>query len=163
MSATLFLEYHVQTIAYVVHAYSIAASLFFLAWVHYYRREPEACGRLCRECLDISNEQGFGLLSAWARVLDGSSLFETGKPNEGIAEIREGIGVVNANRIGLCLDVFKGILAECKGKQGNLEEAISLLDEAAADSDLGASSVLCKRPSFSFHSVPDRRTDLSGG
>lgn len=117
------------------HAYSITASLFFLAWVHYYRREPEACRRLCRECLDIANEQGFGLFSAWARVLDGWSLFETGKPIEGIVEIREGISVVNANRIGLCLDVFKGILAECLGRQGNLEEAISLLDEAAEDSD----------------------------
>ena len=44
--------------------------------------------------------------------------------------------MVNANRIGLCLDVFKSILAECLGKQGNQDEARLLLEEAGEDPDL---------------------------
>jgi hypothetical protein len=78
----------------------------------------------------LSREHSLALVLEWARVVRGSALAHTGRPAEGIAEIRQSLQNQRAMRSSLEHGYCLTLLAEALGTVGEYSEALSACDWA---------------------------------
>jgi predicted ATPase len=104
----------------------------FAAMFHQFRRDRHAVQERTKAFLALATEQGFGQLLAHGTILWGWTLAEQGQPEEGIAQIRQGLAAWRAMGTQLRLPRFLAMLAEAYGKAGRAEEGLSVLAEALA-------------------------------
>jgi len=100
--------------------------------LHQFCRDLERVDSVAEATITLCIEHGFPYYLAWAEVLRGWSRAAAGAPEEGIAEIRRGIGVLQATA-GARLSYYRALLAEACGWNGHSDEGLQALDDAFAD------------------------------
>jgi predicted ATPase len=116
----------------IAHAPSIAIALNCLTFLHQHCRDAVATQQSADEMIALATEQGLPLWLALETMLHGWALVEQGRGNEGVAEMRGGLAGYQAIGSELNVPYFLGLLAEAKGKAGQMEEGLALLAEALA-------------------------------
>jgi predicted ATPase len=112
------------------HPYSLAYALILAAWVHQFRCEVSAVQELVEAAISLSTKQGFAFWLAFGTVLRGWALVEQGQAEAGVELIYQGWDITRAMGIGIGRPHTLSLLAEARVKMGQIEEALTLLDEA---------------------------------
>jgi len=97
-----------------------------------FRRDVREVDRLAEATIAHTTEHGFPYYLAWAEVLRGWSRVAQGASEEGIAEIRCGIEVLQKTA-GARLPYYRSLLAEACGWSGRIDEALLVLADAFAE------------------------------
>jgi predicted ATPase len=117
------------------HPLLIASTLFFLAWIRQHERNAEGVLDTMRELLPVTERYGYPHWRAWASIVNGWALAQTGRAAEGEAAIRLSLGVLDAIGMRLMRPNFLALLAEAVAAQGRIDEALTMLDEAAVTAE----------------------------
>ena len=116
------------------HAFTLAYALWHIGMKALFARhvaEAEACGN---ECVALADEHGFPVWAGYGRIVQGWVAAHNDNTTAGIALIREGLArteATGARRFGPCC---LGLLAEALALMGEIDEGISVVDEALATS-----------------------------
>jgi len=114
----------------LAHPFSLAQAQGFAAWLYQLCREGPITQEQAEATLTLCTKQGFPLWTAWGMILRGWALVEQGQPEEGIAQMRQGLAAWRATGSQLYLSYFLALLAEAYGKVGRAEEGLTVLTEA---------------------------------
>jgi predicted ATPase len=112
------------------HPPSLAFALGVVCYFHQYRREAQTARGFAERLIALSAEQGFAHWLAQGRIAHGWASAALGRHEEGIAELREGLGGFRAIGVevlrphGLCL------LAEACMEAGLGDDSLRALSEA---------------------------------
>jgi predicted ATPase len=109
----------------LVHPFSLAVALAYVAMLHQVRARADAARSIC-------NEHGFSYYGAWAAIMNGWAVAEDGDVEDGIARVRVGVRDLRATGAELRLPYYMGILADLYRRAQRLEDAIVTLAEARA-------------------------------
>jgi predicted ATPase len=110
--------------------YSLALALLWAAYLHQFRREPQAARERAQEVITLAAEHGFPLYEALGTILQGGALVEEGRLEEGIAQIRNGQTAWQALGAEIMRPYYLALLAEGYGKAGQTQEALIAVAEA---------------------------------
>jgi predicted ATPase/class 3 adenylate cyclase len=114
------------------HASSRAVALDYVTMLHQFRRDKPAAHEQTDAAISLCTEQGFAYYLAWARLMQGWSLTLPGQGEAGIPQMRDGLEALRATGGQLRLPYYLSLMAEAYGQAGQIEEGLSLLDEALA-------------------------------
>jgi predicted ATPase len=114
------------------HPTMIAFSLFSQASIRQHERDAEGVLDVMRELQPLFEKCGNPDVGAMANILNGWAEAQAGRAAEGEAAIRQSLGVLDAMGIRLMRPNHLALLAETVAAQGRIDEALSVLDEAAA-------------------------------
>ena len=117
------------------HPPSLAAVLFYVAFIHCFRREAHATQERAEAAMALANEQGFPQWLAVGMILRGWALAMQGQGEEGRAQIRQALAAWRAMGAGMAVSHWLVLLAEAYGQAGQGEEGLRLLAEALAHVD----------------------------
>jgi predicted ATPase len=98
--------------------------------VHQFRREEPGVQGRAEALLALSTEQGFSLWLAAGTILQGWALVVQGQGEEGIAQLRQGLGVYQATGAVMTQSHVLALLAEAYGKMGQIDKGLAALGEA---------------------------------
>ncbi len=112
------------------HPHSSAYVLIFAAITHQLRREPQMTQVKAEATLKLATEQGFPIWKSMGEILRGWSLALQGSPQEGVFLIERGIAMWREIGAEVSLPYYFFLLAEARGKNGNPQEGMKVLDEA---------------------------------
>jgi predicted ATPase len=112
--------------------YYLAFALDTIARFHMFRWEVQATQEWAEASLALAREQGFPYWLASGTILWGWTLAEQGQVEEGILQIRQGMSTLQAMGTELSRPYFLALLAGAYGKVGQVEEGLTVLDEALA-------------------------------
>jgi predicted ATPase/class 3 adenylate cyclase len=119
----------------VEHPFSIALAQAYAAMLQQFRREPSTATKHAEIALTVCTEQGFAYYLAWATIIQGWALAETGRREAGIAQMHQGLTTLQATGGGLRIPYYLTLLAEADGEVGQAEEGLHLLVGAASHLD----------------------------
>lgn len=108
---------------------ALARSLW-AAWLHQFRREPQAARGHAEAAIALCAEQGFPLWMSMAAILRGWALVQEGV--EGSAQMRQGLADLRATGAGLWQPTFLALIAEADGRTGQADQGLEALGEAMA-------------------------------
>jgi predicted ATPase len=111
------------------HPASLGHAQFLVALLHQYRRDVTETLELAEELQGLAADQGLLIHLAAASVLRGWALVESGRSEEGMAEIRQGLATGEPTRAHLRAHSL-ALLAEAWGKEGNFTEGLAELAKA---------------------------------
>ena len=114
----------------LAHPFSLVHALDFAAWLHQYRREGRLTQERAETDMTLASEQGFAFFLTHGTILRGWARVEQGQREEGIAQIRQGLAAYRATGAELERPYWLALLAEAYGKIGQVEEGLSILEEA---------------------------------
>jgi predicted ATPase len=112
------------------HPFSVAFALNVAATLHQSRWERQLTQERAAAAITLSTERGFPTWLANTTVLHGWALATQGQGEAGIAQIRRGLAAHQAAGEEIGRSVFLGLLAEACEKVGQLEEGLTVLNEA---------------------------------
>jgi predicted ATPase/class 3 adenylate cyclase len=113
------------------HAYTLAQTLLFSSILHQWRGEASTAQERVEALLALCAKHGFAMYRLWGTVLRGSVLTAQGQWGEGLAQMREGLATWRTRGlITLFWLWFHALLAEACGRAGQVEEGLSVLEEA---------------------------------
>jgi len=75
------------------HPFSLSFALDNTAWLHLYRREGRRCQEWAEADMTLASEQGFAFFLALGTIMHGWALAEQGQGEEGIGQMRQGLGL----------------------------------------------------------------------
>ncbi len=107
----------------------LAHALLFAAVLHQFRREERLALENADAVIAVSSEHGLVLYRAMATVVRGWALFQQGRPEEAIEQIRQGLAALQATGTELVRPKWLGLLGEALSKSGQTEEGLLLLEE----------------------------------
>jgi predicted ATPase len=110
------------------HSYTLALG----AWLHQYRREADDVLRASDELLEIARKREFGQWIASGLCTRGWAASELGRPDEGIADLRNGLSMLTTGGTWLNVPHFMSMLAEALLRASQHGEALRVTDEALA-------------------------------
>jgi class 3 adenylate cyclase/predicted ATPase len=116
------------------HAYTLAYALWHIGMKATFARhvgEAEACAN---ECDALADDHGFPLWAAYGRIVLGWVAAHNGDTTAGIALIREGLARAEATGSRFLDPCYLGLLAQALALAGEVDEGISVLDEALTTS-----------------------------
>ncbi len=114
----------------LLHPFSLAAARVLAAMLHQRRRESPLTQGWAAAGLTLAREQGFPQWFGHGTILQGWSLAEQGKSEEGTIQIRQGLATCQAVGAGIYQSYYLVLLAEAYGKAGQAEEGLAALTEA---------------------------------
>ncbi len=112
------------------HPQVTSVALFFAAFVHHLRREPERARSYAEELVSLACEEGLAQWIAFGKIVYGWSLAKTGEVDRGLAELREGLAACEASNTAISRPHFLSMLAEAQVDAGQTPEALTTIDEA---------------------------------
>jgi tetratricopeptide (TPR) repeat protein len=112
---------HPHTLAYALH-YSADASQF--------RGEAAECLKWAEECIALSREHRFRLWALWSSLLRSWALAWLGRPEEGLALMREALAAWSRSGLLTGKPHNLGLLADIHLRLGQAREGLAVLDEA---------------------------------
>jgi predicted ATPase len=112
------------------HLYSRAFMPLGLEWALMFRRAAEEAREVAERMIAMCTEYGFTELLGWAQCFHGWSLIEQDQARDGIAELTEGIALLDSMRNEISGTMFLGMLGEGYGALGDTARASELLAEA---------------------------------
>ena len=116
------------------HAESIAEAMIRRAEIALLRRDIQDARERAVAALAVATEHGMPIWTAIAACMHGWALSEHGQGAEGAAQIREGLSGLARTADQLYRPYYLARLAEALGKTGQVDEALSDLDEAIESS-----------------------------
>jgi len=120
----------------LAHPASMAAALYFAAFLHLFRREEQCTYEQAEAALGLACEHGFALRAAEATILRGRVLVEQGQGEAGLAQICQGLAALRAT--GSAAGAYLIVLAAAYGRMGQIEEGLRVAEEALAISPRNA-------------------------
>jgi class 3 adenylate cyclase/predicted ATPase len=117
------------------HPFSLAVALNHAAYLHHFRREERAAQARAEEAIALCSEQGFAFYWAMANIVRGRMLAAQLQPEEGIGQTLQGLTAWRDTGAVILVPTFLALLAESYGLAGQLEEGLTVLDEALAMAD----------------------------
>jgi class 3 adenylate cyclase/predicted ATPase len=114
----------------LAHPLNLGFALVFAAMVHQYRREVRAVQERVEAVISLAMAQDFPLWLAQGAILRGWTLTQQGQPQEGIAQITQGLRAYRATGAELARPYFLVPLAEAHGTMGQPEAGLTVLAEA---------------------------------
>jgi class 3 adenylate cyclase/predicted ATPase len=117
------------------HPFTVAFSQNNAAQLHQLLREGTAAKEQAEAALASAAQGGFPYILSWGLMLRGWTLAEQGQAEEGIAQIREGLGALRATGIELWRSYGLSLLAEGCMQLGRFDDGLSVLTEALAATD----------------------------
>jgi predicted ATPase len=113
------------------HPYTLAYALFHTGFFHLWRGEPEIVRDRALEVLDVAGQHEVEIWKALGTCLLGAATIWIGQPQEGMAQIREGLDLYQGLKTPpvfwpLLLSVQAGAFA----RSGRPEEGLDLIEEA---------------------------------
>jgi predicted ATPase len=112
------------------HPYSLAFARHWVAGLHRLRGEIPAVQTQAEALLALSTKQGAQGWSALGSIWQGWARVAQRKGEEGIAQMRQGMATRRALGAELWWTYYLALVAEACGKEGQVEEGLSLLTEA---------------------------------
>jgi class 3 adenylate cyclase/predicted ATPase len=116
----------------LAHPFSLAYALIVATSVHQYRREWDQTQEQAETTITLATEQGFPLFVAYCTVYRGRVLAEHGHTAAGIAQMQRGIAAIRDTGTEIFQSYFPALLAEAYLKDGQIEEGLATVAEAAA-------------------------------
>jgi adenylate cyclase len=114
------------------HVFTLALAQNQAAVVHVLRREPVAVAELAGAAIEVAAKNGFPYWVAVGNILHGWASAMQGETGDGIAEIQRGLVGCRATRVEMDRPFYLALLAEAHIRDGQPNEAESILDEAFA-------------------------------
>jgi len=99
---------------------------------HQLRRDGQAAREYSEAEMRIATEEGFVLFQADGAIFRGWGQVEKGQVEEGIAQMRQGMALVQATGAGMIRPHYLAWLADVFGRAGQPEEGLTVLPEALA-------------------------------
>jgi predicted ATPase/class 3 adenylate cyclase len=99
----------------VQHPFSLALAQDYAAMLQQFRREPPTANTHAEIVLTVCTEQGFAYYLAWATIIQGWVVAETGRLEAGIAQMQQGLTTLQATGGGLRIPYYLALLAEAYG------------------------------------------------
>ena len=112
------------------HPFSQAYALGCAAWLHSYRREPEAMAARAQETMSLSQAQALGWWMLWGMIFAGRGLADAGQPAPGIEQMENALGMYRGVGSGMVVPYFLTLLAEAHVMRGDLDRALERLADA---------------------------------
>jgi predicted ATPase/class 3 adenylate cyclase len=101
-------------------------------FLHQFLREPQQAQTWAQQCLDLSTEYGFAMISAPTPCLEGWTLAISGQPAKAVPKMQQGVAAFQATGAATMAPQLFALLAEAHAKVGEMEEAHIVLDQALA-------------------------------
>lgn len=114
----------------VHHPFSIALAQDYAAMLQQFRREQHTANTHAEMALTVCTEQGFAYYLAWATIIQGWVVAETGRREEGRAQMHQGLTTLQATGGGLRIPYYLALLAEAYGNHGEPGEGLHVLADA---------------------------------
>ena len=114
----------------LAHPFSRALAQTFLGYIHQFRQEAVLVEEHAEAAIALCAEQGFPQILGRGNVLRGWAVAARGHAETGIAEIRQGLVIVDPTGTGANRSFFLALLAEAYGHAGQAGEGLSLLAES---------------------------------
>ena len=114
----------------VHHPFSMALAQDYAAMLQQFRREQHTANTHAEMALTVCTEQGFTYYVAWATIIQGWVVAETGQREESIAQMHQGLTTLQATGGGLRIPYYLALLAEAYENHGELEESLHVLADA---------------------------------
>lgn len=116
----------------VGHPYSLGYALVHVASCHQYLGLVDEARLNARAAIALATEKGFPNWLLAGMVLRGWGLSKEGRAEEGVAAVRDTIGVWRSYGSELCVPYFLALLADACGEAGHIDEGLAALDDAFA-------------------------------
>ena len=114
----------------VHHPFSIALAQDYAAMLQQFHREQHTANTHAEIALTVCTEQGFAYYLAWATIIQGWVVAETGRREEGIAQMHQGLTTLQVTGGGLRIPYYLALLAEAYGNHGEPGEGLRVLADA---------------------------------
>ncbi|KWR85539.1 adenylate/guanylate cyclase domain-containing protein [Cupriavidus sp. IDO] len=111
-------------------AYNLALCLIFAAEVHQCRSEVELTREYAEAAIAVSDEQGLPFYLGLGAVLQGWALAESGRHEDGIARIHQGLRACETTGAALGRPGLLALLADAYGKAGQVDAGLDRVAEA---------------------------------
>lgn len=98
--------------------------------LHHYRREARTTQELAEAAIALCTQQGFPFFLGMGTFYRGWALAEQGQGKEGITQMRQGLAAIQVTGQETGRPHYLTLLAQECGKEGRVEEALSMLTEA---------------------------------
>jgi predicted ATPase len=112
------------------HPYSLGLAMAIAAKLHELLREWPECQAQAEATLQLADLGRFSIWQAMARMLRGTAMFQQGRPDEGIAELSQGLIDLEATGTQLAEPYFQARLAETYLLSGRREEGLEAIEES---------------------------------
>lgn len=112
------------------HPFSIGWALAFGTMVAGFRKDADLTLQRANATIEYCQKQAYPFWLSACLVWLGWAMAEKGNVDEGIKNMRQGLSIFDAIGSNVVQPMFMGILAEVLGENGNLEEAITIVDKA---------------------------------
>jgi predicted ATPase/class 3 adenylate cyclase len=119
----------------LAHPMSLTLALFWAAMLHHLRREAPLTQARAEAAMTIATDQGFPQELARATPLRGWALAESGREEEGRAQIQQGLAAYQATGATRDRPYYLTLLAEVSAQVGQTTEGLEALAEALATLD----------------------------
>jgi len=117
------------------HPYTLAWACTYGAAFYACRRDVDAVRELTDAAVPQATDHGFELLLNLGAVHRGWVLAESGAPEHGAAQIRDGVTAYRTNGAALGLPTFLGFLAGAYRKCARAEDGLAVIEDALAVSE----------------------------
>ena len=112
------------------HPFTIAQALSYGATLHQLRRDALAAREHARDVITLTRDQGFAFFLPYGNVLHGWALAKLGdNVDEGLTELREGLGAVKAIGNRFLLTHWLALLADVSHQAGLTDEGLAAVAE----------------------------------
>jgi len=117
----------------VHHPFSLALTHAYAAMLYQFRQEPHTASKHADMAFALCTEHSIAYYLAWATIIQGWSLAEQDRREEGITQMQQGLTDFQATGGRLRSPYYLTLLAEAYGHSGQVEKGLHLLDEALTD------------------------------
>jgi predicted ATPase len=121
----------------VAQPLSLAFALFFVAILHFFRREGPLVQVRAEAVITLAAEHGFAHWWALGTMLQGWARAMQGQGEEGIPQLHQGLAAWQATGARGAGPYYLAMLAEAYGQAGQAEEGLHVLAEALALANAG--------------------------
>jgi DNA-binding winged helix-turn-helix (wHTH) protein/predicted ATPase len=112
------------------HPENVCLTTFYATFLHQLRREAQRTLEMAEALITQAGEYGLVMWGAVGTSLRGWALVELGRSDEGIAQIRDSFNAHGEAGSEIARLHFRSLLAEALMKDGQVEDALALMDEA---------------------------------
>lgn len=130
-----------QQITRALRAAAVAEEPYALAFVHSFharlavlQRDRHTAQAAATQAIDIAEQHGFRLLAGHAAIPLGWARADQGEPEVGLADIERGLAALHHSGQRILTPFHRGLQAEVSLTLGESETALTLLDDALAES-----------------------------
>jgi predicted ATPase len=112
------------------YPFNQARVLYYTAFLHVCRREPNPVGQAADELTRLSEEQGFAMLAAAALIFRGWYHTQVGRLTDGVVEMRRGLESWRATGSRSHYPYLRALLGEAVGRAGRPGDGLATANEA---------------------------------